>query len=290
MDVSVVIPVYNGEKTIDELCNRIKKVLYSQFLFEIILIFDCGSDNSWTIIASLMDNDPTIIKGYKLDKNHGQHYSVMSGFSKAKGNFIVTMDDDLQHDPVDIIRLIDKQKEGDFDVVYGIYPEPNHSFLRMVSSKFVRNLLAGSIPGLYKNYSPFRLLKKETALKIICTRNNSYDFVDAYLKKISNKISGINVKHNKSLNSKSNYTWATLFKHLVCILIIYSKLIPAMFLASAILILIALALFLTTGSLTNIRINMPVYFFSITGGILLLAGSFFIVLKKRLRDISKKFS
>lgn len=281
MDISVIIPVYNGEKALPKLYKKIKESLSHNFSFEILFVYDCGKDNSWTLISELMKNDSDKVKGYRLDKNRGQHYAIFFGISKSSGNFIVTMDDDLQHDPSDIIRLMDKLQENDSDIVYGSYTEPNHSFIRKISSIIVRKLLSDSIPGLYKNYSPFRLMKRGLALKILNNRTPTYDFIDANIKKFSDNISEVTIKHNKSLNPKSNYTWINLINHLFLIMITYSKLIKIVFLTSFLAILISFGFHILVRHLTDNKLNELIYSFGIAGGIFLFIGLIFLIIKKK---------
>lgn len=118
MDFSVVVPSYNGGQTIINLFQKIRDELSGKYSFEVLFIFDNGKDKTWRIIEELGNDYPDIVKSYHLAKNYGQHRAIQFGFSKAKGDFVVTIDEDLQHDPADIIRLMEKQKEANYDIVY----------------------------------------------------------------------------------------------------------------------------------------------------------------------------
>lgn len=116
--ISVVVPVYNSEGTIEILSNRIHKVLkYHSSKFELVLINDGSDDRSWEIISKLA-NKYFWIHGINLMRNYGQHNALLCGVRASKYELIITMDDDLQNPPEEIPHLINKIKEG-YDVVYG---------------------------------------------------------------------------------------------------------------------------------------------------------------------------
>src|SRR3989344_6135073 len=121
-EFSVVIPVYNSEKSLFELYKRITKVMQKQNKsYEIIFIDDCSLDESWKILQNLHKKDKRV-KVIQLTKNFGQHNAIICGFSFTKGNYVITMDDDLQHPPEEIPSLIKKINEG-YSVVYGQYKD-----------------------------------------------------------------------------------------------------------------------------------------------------------------------
>ena len=101
---SIIVPVYNGEKTIKELTERLLIDL-NHTNFEIIFIYDCGPDNSWQVIKSIVEKYPDIVNGIHLSRNYGQHNAIICGIKESKGDFIITMDEDLQHRPEDICRI-----------------------------------------------------------------------------------------------------------------------------------------------------------------------------------------
>ena len=114
--ISIVIPVYRSEKSLKELYERIKVVFEKNIIeFEIIFVEDYGGDNSWEIIKTLANKDKRI-KGIKFSRNFGQHNAILCGIREASGEITVTMDDDLQHLPEELPKIIDKLKQG-FDVV-----------------------------------------------------------------------------------------------------------------------------------------------------------------------------
>lgn len=145
------------------------------------------------------------------------------------------MDEDLQHDPKDIQLLIDKQKENNYDVVYGNYEERMHSTFRNTTSAIVKQMLKTGIPDLHKHYSAYRLIKKEIALKTI-SMNNSYTFLDGYLTWITKSVASVNVGHYESGSQKSSYTIQKLINHSINIFITFSTL-PTRFITFSSLII-----------------------------------------------------
>ena len=117
-NISVVIPVYNSEDTLDELISRLNQVLpaISQ-MYETILVNDGSSDQSWNTITRLSQDQPGV-RGINLMRNYGQHNALLCGVRAAQYEIIVTLDDDLQHPPEEIPKLLPPLARG-YDVVYG---------------------------------------------------------------------------------------------------------------------------------------------------------------------------
>src|SRR5210317_1297761 len=116
---SVVVPVFNSEDTLGELFNRSKAVIEEMDAsFEFIFVEDCGRDNSWGVLQQMKKEHPDLITAIKLHRNYGQHNATICGFGFARGEMVITIDDDLQHPPEEIPRLIEKQHEDAADIVY----------------------------------------------------------------------------------------------------------------------------------------------------------------------------
>ena len=133
MYISIVSPVYAAEKLVDELVSCIiENVSPITNEYEIILVEDCGPDNSWQKIEAICaQNDK--VKGIKLSRNFGQHYAITAGIANASGEWIVIMDCDLQDVPAEIPRLFAKAQEG-YDIVYAQRVERQDGFLKRLSS------------------------------------------------------------------------------------------------------------------------------------------------------------
>ena len=138
---SIVIPIYNEQDNISELYHRISSAMeklineenHQTNSFEIILVNDGSTDNSWPLIEELHAKDNRV-KGLCFSRNFGHHIAITAGLDYAKGKYVILMDGDLQDQPEEIYKLYDKAKEG-YDLVYGIRKERQDSFLKKLTSK-----------------------------------------------------------------------------------------------------------------------------------------------------------
>ena len=223
MKISVVIPVYHGEQTIEELYNQLQSFFQREAIdFEVIFVWDCGPDDSWQVISKLKSQHPDRITGIRLSRNFGQHNAIICGFELAKGDFVVTMDEDLQHSPADIKLLLGEQAKGNFDVVYGKYETRQHKRYRNVTSGMLKKLISVGIPDLHPEYSAFRLIKVTIARS--CTEmSNSYTFLDGYLSWITKSFSYTTVSHQQRVAGKSAYSFKKLLDHSINIFVTFSN-------------------------------------------------------------------
>src|SRR3989338_1464059 len=205
---SVVIPVYRSQSTLIALSKRLVSVMRStNKSFEIIFVDDASPDNSWKILMNLYKNYKDI-RLIQLTRNFGQHNAVMCGIARSKGDYIITMDDDLQNQPEDILKLINKIKQG-FDIVYGEYKVKKHSFFRNLGSHFVQYVYK-RIFQVSGNLTSFRIIRRNTAEKILDYKLN-YTFIDGLLAWQTKNIGYVFVSHQKRTSGKSNYDIGKLF-------------------------------------------------------------------------------
>jgi len=142
--LSVVIPVYRSQATLPELHRRLVAVLEPiEPAFEIILVEDCGGDDSWRVIQDIARHDDRI-RGMQLARNYGQHNALLCGIRAAKGELIITIDDDLQNPPEEIPKILAKLAEG-YDVVYGAPQSETHGFFRNQASRITKLALQGAM-------------------------------------------------------------------------------------------------------------------------------------------------
>jgi undecaprenyl-phosphate 4-deoxy-4-formamido-L-arabinose transferase len=156
MNLSVVVPVYRGEGTIESLVDRLRDVLpQAAKKYEVILVHDGSPDQSWTVIEKLAKKYRWVI-GIRLMRNYGQHNATLCGVRAAEYEVTVTMDQDLQHPPEEIPQLLKKLEEG-FDVVYGAPRKLPQGFWRNLMTANIKRLLARvmGVPSV-KNISAFR--------------------------------------------------------------------------------------------------------------------------------------
>ena len=173
-ELSIVIPVYNSATILNELVERITKAVNQTH--EIILVDDGSKDNSWNTIVKLKENYPTI-KGIQLNKNYGQHNALLCGITSAIGNNIITMDDDLQHPPEEIPKLISKHEETGAQIIYGIPHNKKHDKIRKAGSYFVRKSSKYFANNPNGEGSSFRLINTEIINHIKLHHSNNYIFI-----------------------------------------------------------------------------------------------------------------
>jgi polyisoprenyl-phosphate glycosyltransferase len=236
MKLSVIIPVYRGKEILYELYRRIEEVLDRKFEYEVLLICDGCDPDSSKVTDELRKQNSSHIRVFKLAKNYGQHRAIQFGFTKASGDFIITIDEDLQHDPADILKLIDKQQSGDFDIVYGRFTNPQHNGIRNLMSTILRKILKYFIPTLYEEYSPYRLIKREISTRtsiMVCP----YTFIDDFLSRTTQNIAYADIAHSRRLAGTSSYTVRKLIRHGIYIFLAYSQIIAWLLVLAGILII-----------------------------------------------------
>lgn len=135
-DISIVIPLYNEEESINELCEWISRVMQSHgFTYEVILVDDGSTDRSWEIIERL-SNDHPLIKGIKFKRNYGKSAALDTGFKASSGDVVITMDADLQDSPDEIPGLYNMIVNEGFDLVSGWKKKRFDPFNKRIPSKF----------------------------------------------------------------------------------------------------------------------------------------------------------
>ena len=141
MHISIVSPVYQGEKMLDELVSRIYnaiRIIHEDY--EIILVNDCSPDDSWEKIKEICDSNKKV-KGINLSRNFGQHYAITAGLTESSGEWVVVMDCDLQDRPEEIPNLYNKAMEG-YDSVFAQRIERRDSFTKRMSSALFNTVFA----------------------------------------------------------------------------------------------------------------------------------------------------
>lgn len=214
---SIIVPVYNSEKTISQLTERVENALGPiTDKFELILVNDCSQDKSWDVIVNLTKKKPWIV-AINLRRNFGQHNALLCGIRNAKYEFTITIDDDLQHPPEEIHKLLAEMEQG-MDVVYGIPKKMPHSNWRNFFSKYTKLFLARAI-GIprVRDISAFRAFK--TSLRDSFTNFNSPDvFIDALLSWGTSRFGTVTVNESPRAAGQSNYNLWKLIKMSLLIL------------------------------------------------------------------------
>jgi undecaprenyl-phosphate 4-deoxy-4-formamido-L-arabinose transferase len=179
--------------------------------YEIILVNDGSRDASWEIISNLAKTHSRI-RAFNLMRNYGQHNALLCGIRAAQYPITVTMDDDLQHPPQEIGKLIDRLKEG-YEVVYGTPLHEKHSVWRNVASQVTKLALQSAMGAdTARNVSAFRTF--HTFIRdAFANYNNSYVSIDVLLTWGASRFSAVSVRHDLRLAGKSNYTFRKLIVH-----------------------------------------------------------------------------
>ena len=145
-DISVVVPVFEEEESLPELADRIRAVCEEEGLaFEAWLIDDGSRDASWAVVQGLHDEDDRF-RGVRLRRNYGKSAALAMGFERARGRYVLTMDADLQDDPAEIPKLVEKLEEG-YDLVSGWKQQRHDPLSKTVPSRFF-NLVTRAISGI----------------------------------------------------------------------------------------------------------------------------------------------
>ncbi|MFC5436992.1 glycosyltransferase family 2 protein [Rhodanobacter umsongensis] len=220
--LSIVVPVYRGRESLDELCSRlIATCLEYGISFEILLVEDCGGDDSWALIEQLAAAH-SAVRGIRLSRNFGQHAATLCGIARACGEWVLTIDDDLEQPPESIPALLAKGKEG-HDIVYGVFPQRSHRWWRNATSEIARRIFRAAIPSLNYEYTSFRLIRGSIARALI-SFDSPFPFVDGYLSWLTSRYAKIDVPHHDRAHGSSTYTVRKLIVHTINILITFSDL------------------------------------------------------------------
>jgi len=205
MSCSIVIPVYNGARTIGPLVERLVEVFDRDGL-QIVLVNDGSVDHSDAVCRSLRVRYPEHVTYIELSKNFGEHNAVMAGLHHCRGDHVVVMDDDFQNPPEEARRLIEHATRHGYDVVYSRYACKHHHWLRNLGSRFndaVATLLLNKPKGLY--LSSFKCLNRFTVGEVV-RYSGPYPYVDGLILRCTRRIGTIEVRHDARRAGRSGYT------------------------------------------------------------------------------------
>lgn len=210
--LSIVVPVYRSQAVLPELHRRISAAMESLGPdFELILVEDCGGDDSWSVITELAAADPRVC-GIKLARNYGQHNALLCGIRAAKGEIVVTLDDDLQNPPEEIPALIARLDEG-YDVVYGKPRQEQHGILRDAASRITKLALQGAMGAeTASQVSAFRAFRTRLRDAFDAYRSPTVN-IDVLLTWGTTRFSNVIVRHDERIDGASGYTLRKLITH-----------------------------------------------------------------------------
>jgi glycosyltransferase involved in cell wall biosynthesis len=213
--ISVISPVYGAEKIVDELVRQlVEHVQQVTTEYEIILVDDCGPDQSWDKIKNNCELNSKV-KGIKLSRNFGQHFAITAGIEASKGDYIVVIDCDLQDDPKYIPEMYSKIKEG-FDIVYTLKKKRKHSYFKNMTASFynvVFNYLSENKNiHSHENVGAYSMISR----KVADAYNSFNDYKRHYLlvlKWLGFKSCYLPIEHKERFSGVSGYTISKLLRH-----------------------------------------------------------------------------
>jgi undecaprenyl-phosphate 4-deoxy-4-formamido-L-arabinose transferase len=210
--LSIVIPVYNSAAILPELIRRLHQELPGICPeYEIILVNDGSPDESWEVIKRLAREYPKL-RGFTMMRNYGQHNALLCGIRAANYELIVTMDDDLQHPPEEIVCLLAKLDEG-YDVVYGTPQKEEHGLLRTLASQMTKIALQRSMGAdTARKISAFRVFPCGLRAGFADYRS-PFVCIDVLLTWGATRFTSLPVRHDPRNSGASNYTLMKLLTH-----------------------------------------------------------------------------
>lgn len=210
--ISICIPCYKSAETIGKLVDGIKEEMkkHKSYDYEIILVNDCSPDNTYDVIGELARENKHI-KAYDLAKNFGESSAVMAAYSKSSGDYIVRMDDDGEHNPKDLFKLIDKLEEG-YDYVCAEFIEYHHDWYKRIGSRFnywfltkMMDIPKGSIMSSYN-------VTRRYVIDLMLKYRNPKPYVDGMVWAITTKTASVPIDHGFRYAGESGYDLKKLLK------------------------------------------------------------------------------
>jgi undecaprenyl-phosphate 4-deoxy-4-formamido-L-arabinose transferase len=210
--ISVVVPAYRSARTLEALCARLSAVLAKLTQdFEIVLVEDGANDDTWQVVDALA-HAHAHISGIRLLRNYGQHNALLCGIRAAKFPITITLDDDLQHPPEELPKLLAKLNEG-FDVVYGTPEREQHNFWRDRASQVTKIALQSAMGA--------ETARHVSALRVFRTRlrdafanyRSPFVSIDVLLTWGTTRFAHLAVRHEPRAVGTSNYTFFKLLNH-----------------------------------------------------------------------------
>jgi glycosyltransferase involved in cell wall biosynthesis len=218
--ISVVIPLYNEEQSIEPLCDELISVLDGLNRdFEIILVDDGSTDKTFENMLKARNKD-TRVRIIKFRKNFGQSAALKAGFDHAKGDVVISMDGDLQNDPDDLPKLLDKIEKADWDVVCGWRAERKDPISKKIFSK-IANLVRRNITSelVHDSGCTFRAYRNE-CVKDLDLYGETHRYIPAMLLWKGYKVGEVKVRHHQRRYGTTKYNWRRIIKGFLDLIVI----------------------------------------------------------------------
>ena len=211
-NISVVVPAYRSEAILPHMLQELAEVLPQLAQrFEVILVNDDSPDQTWEVICEL-SRRYSWVHGTNLMRNYGQHNALLCGIRSAQYDVIVTMDDDLQHPPKEIFKLLEKLTEG-YDVVYGTPKDEQHTIWRALASQLTKVVLQRAMGAeTARNISAFRVFRTELRSAFV-NYGAALANIDVLLTWATRRFTAVRVQHAPRHSGDSGYTFRKLVVH-----------------------------------------------------------------------------
>ena len=277
LTLSIVIPVYRAERTIGELVEALSGLAVPGG-HEIVLVNDGSPDGSLEACRALLATCPVPLTLIELARNFGEHNAVLAGLREARGAWIITMDDDLQNPPGEVLRLLEHAQRSGKEVIYTHYSHKEHTAWRNLGSRFTNGVADLVLDKPARFYlSSFRCLSAFVAGEI-ARYDGPFPYVDGLIFQVTQSIGRIEVAHLPRAAGRSTYTFRRLVRLWLSMVLNFS----VMPLRLATLGGLALSMF---GGLASILVLIEAEFFhtppgwgSLMAGVLLLSGVQLLIL------------
>ena len=212
MLVSIIIPCYNSEATIEKVVTMVMDEFrqHEEYECDFFLVNDYSRDDTFEAITRLAEKYPTV-HGINLMRNFGQHNALMAALNYADGDYVLGMDDDMQTHPSQVFKLLDKMSEG-YDLVYGQYAQKKNGFFKNLTSKFNEvssRILLGRPKEIVS--SNFWVITRAVRDEVILYKNFN-PYVDGLFYRTTSNIGNVMVEHHKREVGTSNYTLRKLMR------------------------------------------------------------------------------
>lgn len=220
-DISIIIPAYNEVDNIEELVQRIDAIFQKDIKksYELLIIDDGSVDGTVEKLKQLSETNKSLKPTY-FARNYGQSTAMQAGFDQAQGEIIITMDGDLQNDPADIKRMLEKLEAEGADMVSGWRKDRHDYFLRVFMSK-VANKIICSVSGLeLHDFGCSLKVYRSSIIKRIRLYGELHRFIPALVKEVGGKIVEIEVSHNARKAGVSKYGLDRTFRVLLDLLLV----------------------------------------------------------------------
>ena len=210
-EVSVVIPVFNGARSVTEVVDRIGRALIDRS-HEIVLVDDGSADDSARACRDLAARESAYVRFVQLSRNFGEHSAVLAGLARTNGKYIAVLDDDGQNPPEELPRMLDELKRRELDVIYGRYCVRQHHWFRQLGSRFndfVATIMLRKPPDLY--LSSFKVMNRFIVDEII-KYTGPFPYIDGLICRTTNRLGQIEVQHAARIAGRSNYSLVRLVR------------------------------------------------------------------------------